>query len=45
MERNMAKLPFKGITDAQFLNGLLPRISAHIGEVRTLLGRTHAALL
>ena len=24
MERNMAKLPFKGITDAQFLNGLLP---------------------
>lgn len=24
MERNMAKLPFKGITDAQFLSGFLP---------------------
>ena len=24
MEQNMAKLPFKSITDAQFLNGLLP---------------------
>ena len=24
MERNMAKLPFKGISDVQFLNGFLP---------------------
>ena len=24
MERNMAKLPFKDVSDAQFLNGLLP---------------------